>query len=174
MFKSLYIPGLGWSVDVHTRYPADGPCWGHARGRCREHVWWMPLGPWTLTFNGCGQSYAKLVGFNLPIGWILDEFDASFDSLAIASLRYHLGYSCANNEAYREEWEALIARLSERHARFTEDEMAVIHPSGARFRLDGAERHAAFAAYREREDAREARIQQARHDFIDTLPKLWS
>lgn len=130
----------------------------------------------------------RLVGFNLPIDWIIDEFDASFNQLACASLRYHLDHSVADNDEHREEWEALITRLSEPEPEFTDAEMAVLEPPGWTFeddfeplpdgryllRKSSPERLAAYEAHRLRDVAYDERIQQARHDFINVLPKLWS
>lgn len=135
------------------------------------------------------QSYAEKVGFALPIDWILDEFDASFNALAIASMRLHMDhpiYPCPDERRAR--FEALIERLGEPRPTFTEDELAILHPpgwkweddfeplpgGGSRMRESTPERQAVYDAQSERDDAHFARIQQARKDFIDVLPHLWS
>jgi hypothetical protein len=201
MFKSLYIPGLGWSVDVQTHYPDSGPRWGHDRGRCREHVWWMPLGRWTLTLNGRGLPYWKLVGFEHKpsVDWMLDEYDSSFNRFAAASLRYHLDYSVVDNSENVERralYEDLIKRLTEPRPQFTREELDTlkaidaaseesgvplfipIEPgnpdAGYRIRPSTEQEDAIGEAQQAREDAWYERNDQARHDFVGIMRHLWS
>jgi len=111
----------------------------------------------------------------------LDEFDASFNELACASLKYHLEYSVARNEDQRPVYEDLITRLSEPAPDVcdTPEKRAVylaheqIDSRNARITTPPAVREI-YDNYWEREHAYQARIQQARHDFIDILRQLWS
>ncbi|WP_068059332.1 hypothetical protein [Nocardia xishanensis] len=191
MFKAVRIPWVGWSVHIQTWYPEfdQGPRWATGRGRCRERVFAMPFFGWDVTFYGRGKSYRELVGFDLPIDWILDEFDDSFNDLAIASLRYHMDYSVALcSDERRAKYTDLIERLTEPRPRFTEEELAILEPPGWTWEDDfephpdgGAlmkptppEKQAVYEAHRLREDAYLERIRQARHDFVDIMPELWS
>ncbi|MGY1946599.1 hypothetical protein [Nocardia asiatica] len=184
MFKAIRIPVLGWGAHIATHYPQfdTGPRWGHERGRCREHVFRMPLFKWNVKFHGRGKSYRELVGFDLPIDWILDEFDSSFNRLAIASMRYHMDYSVTScRREMCAKFEDLIERLSERKPRVadTPEKSAILDAYWHKYGLDGVNRadpeidaiHDDFWA---RENAYHERIRQARHDFIDILPHLWS
>ncbi|WP_280195812.1 hypothetical protein [Nocardia farcinica] len=189
MYKSLGVPFVGW-VSVSSTY--EPPRWAVETGRGRTRGWecHVTLYRWTLSWHGLGQPYWKLVGFERKpsVDWMLDEFDASFNEFAAASLRYHLDYSVLDRERFRESFEDLIARLSEPRPRFTEEEVAVLEPPGWKFedefipQPDGSfrmkprvgEERAIYDAQQAREDAWHERIQQARHDFIDILPHLWS
>ena len=182
MYKSLSIPFFGW-CSIQTRYRQDrGSRWGHSRGRLTEHVWQMPLWRWDVTVHGRGKSYRELTGFpKYSIDWILDEFDSSFNDLAVASLRYHLGFSVCDNEDRRPKYEDLIERLTEPRPRFTEEELAILRTGRTiEEELDALnertppDRSAVYDAYRAREDAYLERIRQARHDFVDIMPELWS
>ncbi len=186
--KTFIIPAICWGT-LESGGDVNGSRWGHARGRTREHIWWMPLGSLTLTVYGRGQSYRKLTGFpKYSIDWILDEFDSSFNELAAASLRYHLDFSVCDNEDRRERYEDLIARLSERDPLFTVEELAIINPPGSthddhweklpngsyRSRPSTPEQQAVYETSRLRTAAYNERIRQARHDFVDIMPELWS
>lgn len=195
MYRSLGVPFVGW-VSVQTHFPEfdTGPRWGHARGRCREHVWWMPLWRCTVTFHGYGQPYWKLVGFERrpSVDWMLDEYDSSFNRFAAASLRYHLDFAVTDNEERRDLYEDLIARLTERFEPFTPEELVELREISdaagrdfiplepgnpkAGFRMrDFSERESEiFDLSRQRELAWEARNDQARHDFVDIMRHLWS
>ncbi|MEV6219769.1 hypothetical protein [Nocardia sp. NPDC051833] len=189
MFASFIVPVIGWWGTLESDAEVNGSRWGHDRGRTREHVWWMPIGPWTLTIYGRGQSYRKLTGLpRTSIDYILDEFDASFNNLAAASLRFHLDFSVCDNEDRRAHYEDLITRLTERDPIFTDEEMAILRPPGwkreddyelmpngsYRMRPSTPEEKAVYAASDERTAAYNERIRQARHDFVDIMPELWS
>ncbi|MFC4128895.1 hypothetical protein [Nocardia rhizosphaerae] len=190
MYKSLSIPFLGWA-SIQTHYRQDrGSRWGHTRGRLTEHVWQMPLWYWDVTVHGRGKSYRELTGLPpMSIDWILDEFDSSFNDLAIASLRYHMDYSvCVCPDERRAKYEDLIDRLSERDPLFTEEELTILYPPGRkreddyeqlpdgsyRRRPSTPEQQAVFDVSRERTAAYDERIRQARHDFVDIMRELWS
>lgn len=184
MYKSLSIPFLGWA-SIQTHYPewTNGSRWGHDRGRLTEHVWSIPLWRWDIEIHGRGKNYRELTGLPpMSIDWILDEFDASFNDLAIASLRYHMDHSVALcPPERRERYAALIERLSERPPRVadTEEKKAVLHADWDEHGLNGIMRQdpvidAIHEDYWRRQDEFHARMQQARHDFIDIMPHLWS
>lgn len=187
--SDLYSP-LG-SLHVHRQYDWE-PAWFIGRGRIQELEIRVPLPRgWAFEINSRGKSYRELVGapkYLENLNWMIDEFDASFNDYAIASLRYHLDFSVCDNSTYREQFEDLIDRLGECGPRFTGEELAILHPpgwtidddferlegGGARLRSSSPAQRAVYDAYRERERAYHARKQQARHDFVDIIPHLWS
>ncbi|WP_280389828.1 hypothetical protein [Nocardia wallacei] len=186
MYKWVGVPFVGWSASISTYYQEmDGKRWGHARGRCREDVWWVPFFKWTIKVEGRGKSYRELVDapkYLKNLDWIIDEFDASFNDLAIASLRYHMDHSVAYCDPERRaRYKDLIERLSERKPRVadTPEKRAIIAAHWDAHGLDGInlaapDIDAIHDDYWEREKAFHERIQQARHDFVDIMPGLWS
>ncbi|MFD3594296.1 hypothetical protein ACFWU5_16355 [Nocardia sp. NPDC058640] len=180
-------------MSIETAYPEDragSSRWFHGRGRCDEHVWSFPLWGWTVKVYGRGKSYRKLTGLpKYSIDWIIDEFDASFNDLAVASLRYHMNFSvCWCSDEQRTTYMDLVARLTEPAPTFTTAEMGILNPPGwtfedeferppngnCRMRESTPEQKTIYAAFREREHAYNERIRQARHDFVDIIPELWS
>lgn len=118
------------------------------------------------------------------VNWIIDEFDSSFNDLAVASLRWHLTQGrYIVQPGDRAKYQDIIDRLTEPEPEFTDDELAVLgdfrddfEPAGdgySRFN-PSQEKRGIYDAYKVREDAYLERIRQARHDFIDILPGLWS
>ncbi|MBF6540722.1 hypothetical protein IU418_26300 [Nocardia farcinica] len=196
MYCSLRVPLLRWWLSIQTHYPdPDGePRWGHARGRCREHVWLMPLGLWDITLHGRAQPYWKLVGFERKpsVDWMLDEYDSTFNEFAAASLRYHLDFACTDNESRRGLYEDLIARLTEPFEPFTPEELTELRESsrpaggdfiplepgnpkaGYRMRDFSDREREIFEISRQRELEWKARNDQARHDFVNIMRHLWS
>ena len=187
---SAYTP-RGWyifrtpfgslGVDSHRRVT---PPW-FSRGRCRERELRIPLTEkWQIHLSTKGDDYLTLVNdpkYLRSINWILDEFDSSFNDLAIASLRYHLDWSVCDKSRYRDVYEDLIERLSERSPRFTPEELAVLHVPGRTVEEDflslnepNPERDAIYERHWQREDEYHARINKARHDFVDIMGGLWS
>lgn len=133
------------------------------------------------------MTYAEAVGLkDMSIDWILDEFDSSFDDLAIASMKYHMDWSVAQfGEERRELYQDIIKRLEAGHRRdtlHTPDELEHIqshmtedNPLGLRRRGKECEECDTISqAYRAREIKLNEEHQQARHDFIKILPQLWS
>ncbi|AZS07403.1 hypothetical protein PBI_DUKE13_63 [Mycobacterium phage Duke13] len=162
-----------------------------SRGRCRQWDLRIPVTKdWQIHLSTPGKDYLTLVegpDYLRNLNWILDEFDSSFNDLATASLRYHLEYSVCDNEDQRERYEDIIARLNEPCPKYTEEEEVILHPPGRErgddfeLRGDGAvifksspERRDVYAAYRQREEEWLARVDQARHDFVDIMRYLWS
>lgn len=123
----------------------------------------------------------KAIGADkLTVGWIADEFDESFDTLAMASLRYHLYHSpCSNRGPYGEKLKALLEDFEDYH-RNTYASVA----SRLGEHLDGVpgdwiKHHCAecdeFLKQMDVEEAQERQRQKTlRHRFIDILPGLWS
>ncbi|WP_043654396.1 hypothetical protein [Nocardia thailandica] len=191
MYKSLSIPRLGW-MSIQTHYPewSTGSRWSHSRGRLTEHVWCIPLWRWDIELHGRGKTYRELTGLPpMSLDWILDEFDASFNDLAIASLRYHMDHSVVQCPPERRaHYQELVDRLSEEPPRFTDAELAILYPPGRtsedywevlpnglrRMIPQTPEEEAVHEALRERTAAYNERIRQARHDFVDIMPELWS
>lgn len=151
---------------------------------------YLPLGKWCIDGYHSLKTYAEAVGVDgLHLDWILDEFDSSFNELAAGSLKYHMDYAvtyCSPEQ--RAEYQDLIDRLSERSPGFTEEELAVLHPvgwsfeddfeqlpeGGARMKPPRDEEKTAYEAYWAREEEWCKRRDQARHDFVDIMPGLWS
>lgn len=151
---------------------------------------YIPFGSWCVDICRTNKEYADLVGYKAPsINWIIDEFDHSFNDLAVASLRYHMDHSvCYCEDDRRDTYQDIIDRLNEPCPDFTAEEMAILEPPGWTFedeleplgdgtsRLKPAtpERREVFGAYRLREDAWYERQDKARHDFVDVMRGLWS
>lgn len=164
-----------------NQFRAQNDSW-LSRGRCREWELRIPLiGEWQLELATPGKSYLELVGgpkYLKNLSWILDEFDASFNDLAVASLKYHLDWSVCNNEYRRLRYEDLIRRLQEREPDMcdTAEERAIMK-AAFEFPLnehETPESRALSARYHEREVAYEARMLRARYDFVDIMRELWS
>lgn len=171
-------------MDHHRRVTQD---WV-SRSRTKAVELRVPLSKrWQLWFSTPGKSYLTLVGapkYLRDVDWILDEFDSSFNELAAASLRYHLDYSVCDNEDRRTQYEDLIKRLTEPEPDTTDEESAAIATWHPLTQQDEKGRHtltecppaaaAAFDTWQSREEAWRARIDQARHDFVDIMRNLWS
>lgn len=201
MYLSLIIPFCGWfSLERDPEWKG----WKFVRTRGRTqglviHVR-VPYG-FGLTWHAPGLPYWKLVGFERKpsVDWMLDEYDSSFNEFAAASLRYHLDFSVVDNSTNVERralYEDLIARLTEPRPRFTREEMDELKAIDAAEEAAGVplfipmepgNRKAGYTmrpsseredeihdAQQARDDAYHARIQQARHDFVDIMPGLWS
>ena len=161
--------------------------YGLSRGRCRQYELRLPLTwRWTLHLSTRGKDYLTLVGGPKElrnINWVIDEFDASFNNLAVASLRYHLDWSVCDNSDRRQEYEDLINRLSEEPPDPTPEEDAAIDTwdpftvkEGEHYRMTDCPpaAAAAFDSWQSREDEWIKRINRARHDFVDIMRGLWS
>ncbi|QBP33280.1 hypothetical protein SEA_BRUTONGASTER_63 [Gordonia phage BrutonGaster] len=160
----------------------------HWEGEARH--WWqserqgiydtlfLPIGRLCVDGFRSRQSYAEYCGVPyLSVDWILDEFDSSFNDLAVASLKYHLELSVACNEHNRDRYEDLMKRLTEEEPTFTKEESDLVFAKEGGFFTPEADTPAGrsvFADYRDREKAYLERIRQARHDFVDIMPELWS
>ncbi|WKW86045.1 hypothetical protein SEA_JONJAMES_71 [Gordonia Phage JonJames] len=174
-----------WQPATPTHWWRPG--WGGERGKLYDEIF-LSLRNWCVEVSRHNMSYAEYCGFDLPIDWILDEFDSSFNELAAASLKFHLELSICDNEPRRELYEDLIARLTEEPPDFTDEEMAILEPEGwkwsddfedlpeggARLRKSPPEKKAVYEAHWKRKAEYDARVKQARHDFVDIMPHLWS
>lgn len=195
MYKSIHFPHIGGGVSIQSllRYRDNpnyhAPYWTPTvkRGRTRELEIRIPFGKYAVTIYGPGKRYIELV--DAPkylhqkkiVDWIIDEFDSSFNDLAIASLRYHLDYSICDNEPRREKYEDLITRLSEPHPEVcdNDEEHAILDATTEHWFTGGPQKKspeadAIFDRYHQREADWDARIKQARHDLIDIMRELWS
>ncbi|WP_040828965.1 hypothetical protein [Nocardia jiangxiensis] len=180
-FGSISIDKYGRTLDKW---------WKYSRNRIEGHSLRIRIWKFSVDIDTPGKSYVELTGCpDYSLGWILDEFDSSFNDIAIASLKYHQSYSVCYCDPERfAKYQDLIDRLGEPGPRFTDEEMAILHPpgwtledeleplpgGGALLKPSPPEKKAVFAAYRERETEHHRRIQQARHDFVDIMPQLWS
>lgn len=179
-------------IYIHRHYTWETR-WAWERGRCHERILRIPILHWALEIHGPGKSYLELVDAPKYLNntdWIIDEFDSSFNDLAIASLKYHMHHSvavCENPNKYQN----LIDRLSEEEPGTTAEEHAAIETwdivdrSDPQYGKDGKiigyrvppstpEASAAFKTWEVRCAAHRKRILQARHDFVDLMPELWS
>lgn len=184
------------SFEVPDEFgPGEGLHWWRPNGfenrtELSDSIY-VPLGSkWCIEFRRQNKDYADLVGYRAPsMDWIIDEFDSSFNDLAVASLRYHMDYSvCYCEPDTRAKYEDLIRRLTEPRPSFTEEELAILHPPGwtiqddfertsdgyARLRPASEEKHAVYEAFGKRETEWLKRELQARHDFVDIMRGLWS
>ncbi|WPH57673.1 hypothetical protein [Mycobacterium phage WXIN] len=185
---TLHTPAGSIGIDHHRSVTKPGV----SRGRRLEWDLRIPVTKsWQIHLATPGKDYLTLVGgpaYLRNLSWILDEFDSSFNDLAIASLRYHLDWSvCGTSEDRRKAYEDLITRLGEHSPGFTDEEMAILYPPGWTIeddldRRDGRillkkstpEEDAIYRAYEERGSAYRERKRQARHDFVDIMEGLWS
>lgn len=179
MYRHLSLLGadvaiVDWSDKFYKRTPTRG------------HQIAVPVvgfGHWLL-FATRGKTYRELVGAPKDLDstdWIIDEFDHNFNALAVASLHYHLDFSECDNESRREKYEDLIARLGEPGPEMCDSpaEEAVLFPSGRDIaewvnQPKTPQQRALLDRYRQRTVDHRDRIQQARHDFVDIMPELWS
>lgn len=160
--------------------------WRSERGGLYDTLY-FPVGGWCLDGFRGRLSYAEAVGFKQSLDWVIDEFDASFNDLAVASMRYHMDWSvCYCDDERRAKYESMIARLSEPAPDTTPEEHAAIETwdmFSGEMNEDGSrtvppcppEAGSAFDSWQERLDAHKDRISAARIEFVrDILPGLWS
>lgn len=180
-FGSLSIDKYGDMLDTW---------WHYERNRVEGCSLQVRLWKFSAHIQAAGKTYVELTGCpDYSLDWIIDEFDSSFNDLAIASLKYHQTYSvCYCSPERFAKYQDLIDRLSEPGPEFTDEEIATLEPPGWTFEDDleplpgegsllkesGPEKRAVYSAFRQREDEHHHRIQQARHDFVDIMPELWS
>lgn len=190
--KHLYTPLGVVSVD---RYESEfKPRWDFSRGRVQERVTRVPLTKThTLELNSRGKSYLDLVGapdFLKSMDWIVDEFDASFNALATASLRYHMDHAVTYcSDERRAQYQDIIDRLNPPHPKRFDPGEEEIEKRWRDSRKDWRNRlrgndpsmlndldefEEYTERYRDRQKERDAVINQARHDFVDIMPTLWS
>lgn len=129
------------------------------------------------------ESIAEKCGIpsNWTFGWVIDEFDASFDKLAMASLRYHLDHAVTVCEGeWRVKLESMLDEFEEINARQSASAESLDHFESHDMdvmdllRLNCAEcdRHTDEANAADRQLF--ADRQAVRHKFVDLMPGLWS
>lgn len=123
----------------------------------------------------------KAIGADkLTVGWIVDEFDESFDTLAMASLRWHLYYShCSNEGEYGNKLRALLEDFEDFHRNTYESAARRFGDHLGGVSGDWIEHHCAecdeyLKQMEVEEDQDRQRQNTLRHRFIDILPGLWS
>lgn len=154
-----------------------------------------------LPFNYCvdthkrEKTYAEAVNTLLDIDWVLDEFDVSFNELAISSMKYHMDYAVTDcTPERRAKYENMIERLTRQAYPITDAELDALEGVN-KVDLDtlndddfweaitNPERTPEQAALVEDYSARKEqhnnaqweRIKAARIEFVsDILPGLWS
>jgi hypothetical protein len=160
--------------------------WRQRRIRIRFWRWWP-----AAMVRRCKERRLTLRrGYST---FVLDEFDAHFNTMAADALRYHLSPECVvDNENHREVFEDLIHRLEEPWPEPTSQERGAIDtwrplsmvapgyekfpPSQRMCRLTDCPpaAKAAFDSWRARQQAWSMRQRQTRHDFVDIMDHLWS
>ena len=179
---SVWVP-FG-TLQFHEHYDWEKR-FGVETGRCKEKELRIPIGKYALELATPTKSYLELVDgpeYLNNTSWILDEFDSSFNDLAISSLKYHLDFSICDKSDRREKYEDLIARLGEEGPDVvdTPEKQAIWdeHYGDDTVGNINKEKPEAlreiFNDYRKRTKEHFERQQQARHDFIDIMPELWS
>lgn len=182
---SVWVP-FG-TLQFHEHYDWEKR-FGVETGRCKEKELRIPVGKYALELATPGKSYLELVDgpeYLKNMNWLLDEFDSSFNDLAVSSLKYHLDFSICDNRDRREKYEDIIARLEEKDPNVvdTPEKQAIWDAHYGKDDSDilgsiNKEKPEAirelFKDYRKRSKEHFERQQQARHDFIDIMPELWS
>lgn len=141
-----------------------------------------------LPFNLCVDltkdeiSYAEAVDIQeLDLDYMLDEFDHAFNTLAVGSMRYHMDYSVAECSAeMREKYEDIISRLEGLPYDSSEEleHYKVCKSFNSEDILNNLGNCDVCSSFGERR--REYRnknhdyVQEARKDFMDIAPTLWS
>lgn len=190
--KYVYTPLGVVGVD---RYGGNiKPRWDFSRGRVQERVIRVPLTKThTLELNSRGKSYLDLVGapeFLKSMDWIVDEFDASFNALATASLRYHMDHAVTYcSDERRAKYQDIIDRLNPPKVNMFDPGEEEIEKRWRESRKiwrnklrgndpsvlnDRDEFDEYMERYHDRQKERDALIDQARHDFVDIMRELWS
>lgn len=132
-----------------------------------------------------GMSYAEAVGFDkdITVDWIIDEFDSSFDALAVASMKYHMDWSVAVCPPERRAvYEKLIEKFETRVDYFTEEELNHFDECrGVGFQKWFGSRDNCVTCkeannlYKIRIEVAEKLQKEARVEFVEkVLPTLWS
>lgn len=118
---------------------------------------------------------------NLTFDWLIDEFDSSFNSLAAASLKYHMEYAVTycDNET-RAKFTDLRDRLlcpdrgiekprpRHDHGRTVEE---ALFSTSRKECVECTEYYEDHIRYKAKVDAVS---EQARKDFVEIMPRLWS
>ncbi len=190
--KHLYTSLGAVSVDRYeSKYK---PRWEFSRGRVQERIIRVPLTKThTLELNSRGKRYLDLVGapeFLKSMDWIVDEFDASFNALATASMRYHMYHAVTYcSDKRRAQYQDIIDRLNQPEVTMFDpgeeeienrwqDSRKVwrnkLRGNDPSMLNDRDEFEKYTERYRSRQKERDALINQARHDFVDIMPTLWS
>ncbi|CPT82205.1 Uncharacterised protein [Mycobacteroides abscessus] len=177
-------------IELRRHHSGDGPLWNRLErgGLYRRSL--LPIGPIAIVYYRRSLTYGEAVGApprftDAVFDWVIDEFDDSFNDLAIASLRYHQDWAITFCDGERRaRYQDLIDRLSEPSPDFTDEERAVFAASGDRLvRVDGSRsmlrpptdrERAVYAAQRERTAEWEQRMVETRRDFVGVMRELWS
>lgn len=129
--------------------------------------------PFGLCIETCKThtTYAKKLGLDFSLDWVIDEFDSSFNQLAIASLKYHLNYAVTSvDTATAAIYHDLIVRLDAHYnSVMTDEEVEIINESNDKELVDKT-----VEAYRARKEVQELDGLQARRDFVEIMGGLWS
>lgn len=169
---------------------AGGPYWRRTGDRDLSIESRLPL-PRNLMLHLSEKrrTYSEAVGYTGPgIDYLLDMFDPNFNALAAATLRYHLHLSVS---PYRG---VVAERLQDLHDRLLEprprlaatdedrETLALIRPHRTPEDPTGRDapvhiqdrRDAMYRRFEERQAAWRDRKNQARHDFVDQMGRLFS
>lgn len=113
--------------------------------------------------------------------WVIDEFDSSFNTLAMASLRYHMDHAVTVCKGVRrEEYQSMLDEFQELHDREVMTREHIEHYASHRkgliemLRIDCDECRRHYEEYSQARDKHEDDTMAARHKFVDLMPGLWS
>lgn len=111
--------------------------------------------------------------------WMVEELDDSFNQIATAAMKFKMAWHYLDEERAAK-YESIIAQLNEPDPKMPEEDKSIVDGFWRRHGFSGfladtpPEYDQALQRFDEQCSRRDARIQQARHDFIDILPELWS
>ena len=177
-------------IELRRHRSGDALLWNRSErgGLYRRSL--LPIGPIAVVYYRRCLTYGEAVGApprftDAAFDWVIDEFDDSFNDLAVASLRYHQDWAITLCDGERRaRYQDLIDRLSEASPAFTDEERAVLAASGDRLVRVGGRRsmlrpptdreRAVYAAQRVRAAEWEQRMVEARRDFVGVMRELWS
>ncbi len=177
-------------VEMRCRHRGEGPAWNRSERGGLYRYGLLPIGPVAVVYYRRCLTYGEAVDApprftDAAFDWVIDEFDASFNDLAVASLRYHQDWAitfCSDERRAR--YQELIDRLSEPSPDFTDEEQAVFAAAGdrlvrvaggrSRLRPPTDREQEAYAERRARTAAWEERMGEARRDFVGIMRELWS
>lgn len=135
-----------------------------------------------LPFKWCFERFrtdkttAELVGIpEYSLHWILDEFDSSFNDLAVGSLRYHMDHAVTHClPETRAKYEELIRRfeaLDENTVEGVTDADWEAYDNDTATKEQAEKLHNGIMARNEKRRQDELSV---RHDFVEIMGELWS
>lgn len=176
--------GIELTVNNHTfefrkkyRFEDNRAYWWKSDKRRGQSKAFLPL-PLKLCISGFREdkTYAELVNVpDLTVDWIIDEFDASFNKLAVASMQYHLNHAITiPTQHKRETFNALIRRFETLQDIALEGITKEEYNNFGKGDTTPEVRKRVLNAILERDKKIEAAEIAVREDFLKIVPYLWS